>query len=393
MMVSMLDQIREQVPERHLEHEHRVTVLELFFDLIFVFAITQVTGFLASDLSLAGMGRGVMLIAALWWAWVAYSWLTNTLNAEDAAPRVTVFLAMGAMLVASLAVPRAFGADAIPFAVAYLVVRVLHVLLYYLAARHDRDLKRGVLRLAPALLAGSALLLVASLTDGTARLALWGVALLIDYAGPLLAGPRGWRVHAGHFVERYGLIVIIALGEAIVAIGVGAAGLSLQPSVLTAALLSVVIAGALWWAYFDLVALEAEHRLTLLEGPEQVALARDAYGYVHLLMVAGIVFFALGVKKAMAHVDHALEPVSSLALYGGVALYFIGHLAFRMRSIGTVSGYRVLIVLLLAGGAVAGVHIPVLVSLGLVAGLCTALVAWETVVYRDWRERMRHHRA
>lgn len=389
----MPDGINEQVPERHLEHEHRVTLLELFFDLIFVFAITQVTGFLASDLSLAGMARGAMLIAALWWAWVAYSWLTNALSGEDAAPRVTLFLAMGAMLVASLAVPRAFGADAMPFAAAYLVVRVLHVLLYYLAARRDQELRRGVVRLAPALLAGSVLLVVAALTDGAARMALWGAALLVDYAGPLLTRARGSRVHAGHFVERYGLIVIIALGSAIVSVGVGAAGLSLQPGVLTAALLAVVIAGALWWAYFDLVALEAEHRLTLLQGPEQVALARDAYAYLHLLMVAGIVFFALGVKTGMAHVDHALEPVTSLALYGGVALYFIGHLAFRMRSIGSVSRYRVLVVLLLAGGAVAGSHIPVLLSLGLVAGLCTALVAWETVVYRGWRERMRHHRA
>jgi low temperature requirement protein LtrA len=383
----------EAVPDHHLETEHRVTVLELFFDLVFVFAITQVTGFLASDLTMAGLGRGAMLIAALWWAWVAYSWLTNTLNAEDAAPRVTVFAAMGAMLIVTLAVPGAFAGDAVLLAVAYLVVRALHVLLYYLAARHDRELRVGVLRLSPALMIGSALLVVASLTDGAARMGLWVVALVIDYSGPLLAGTRGWRVHPAHFVERHGLIVIIALGEAIVSIGVGAAGLTLDAPVLAAALLAVVIAGALWWAYFDIVALEAEHRLARAHDRAQVALARDCYSYLHLFMVAGVVFFALGVKKSIAHVDHALPLVPSIALYGGVALYFAGHLVFRLRSIGTLSRPRLLVVAALAAGSAAGTRIPALASLALVAGICVALVVWETIVYRDWRHRVRRPHA
>jgi len=380
------------VPDHHVEHEHRVTVLELFFDLVFVFAITQVTGFLASDLTLAGMGRGAMMIAALWWAWVAYSWLTNTLDAEEAAPRVTVLAAMGAMLIVALAVPTAFSGDAVLFAASYLVVRVLHVLLYYLATRHDEQLRRGVLRLSPVLLVGSGLLLVASFAGGATRMVLWGVALCIDYSGPLVAGPTGWRVHVGHFVERHGLIIIIALGEAIVSIGVGAAGLPLDPMMLAAALLAVVIAGALWWAYFDLVALEAEVRLARAGGVEQVALARDCFSYLHLPMVAGVVFLALGVKKSIAHADHALDTVPALALYGGVALYFAGHVAFRLRSLGSLSRPRLLAVLVLAGGVAAGVRLPALASLALVAALCTALVVWETVVHREWRERLRRER-
>ncbi len=394
MMGPMLDakQNPDPAPDHHVEHEHRVTVLELFFDLVFVFAITQVTGFLAADLTVAGLGRGALIIAALWWAWVAYSWLTNTLDAEEAAPRVTVFAAMAAMLVVTLAVPAAFGADAVLLTAAYFVVRALHVLLYYLAARGDPDLRVGVLRLSPLLMVGSALLVVASLTDGNARVALWIVALAVDYSGPLVAGTRGWRVHAGHFVERHGLIIIIALGEAIVSIGVGAAGLPLDPPVLAAAFLAVVIAGALWWAYFDLVALEAELRLSRAHAAAQVALARDAYSYLHLPMVAGIVFLALGVKKSIAHADHALTLVPALALYGGVALYFAGHVLFRLRSLGSLSRPRLLVMAAMAAGVAAGTRIPALASLGLVAAVCTALVVWETIVYREWRDRLRRER-
>ncbi len=249
-----------------------------------------------------------------------------------------------------------------------------------------------MLRLSPLLLIGSTLLLIGSFADGAARIGLWAAALVIDYSGPLLAGPRGWRVHAGHFVERHGLIIIIALGEAIVSIGVGATGLALHPHVLGAAFLAVVIAGALWWAYFDLVALEAELRLSRAQHAAQVALARDAYTYLHLPMVAGIVFLALGVKKSIAHADHALTLVPALALYGGVALYFAGHVLFRLRSLGSLSRPRLLVMAASAGGVAAGTRLPALASLGLVAAVCTALVLWETIVYREWRDRLRRER-
>jgi low temperature requirement protein LtrA len=379
-------------PDNHVEHEHRVTVLELFFDLVFVFAITQVTGFLAADATVAGLGRGAMLIAALWWAWAAYSWLTNTLDAEGTAPRVTVFAAMAAMLIVSLAVPRAFGEDAARFATAYMIVRVLQVLLYYLATRGDADLRGGVLRLAPLFLVGSIVLMIGAFASGPARVVLWAVALCIDYSGPLLAGPGGWRVHPGHFVERHGLIVIIALGEAIVSIGVGVAGLPLDPMILGPALLAVVISGALWWAYFDLVAIEAELRLVRARGREQVALARDCYTYLHMPMVAGVVFLALGVKKAVAHAEDALGLVPSAALYGGAALYFAAHVLFRLRAIGSLSRPRMLVAAALAASAAVGTRVPAIASLGLVAGLCIALVAWETLAYREWRERVRRER-
>ncbi|HEU5057011.1 MAG TPA: low temperature requirement protein A [Kofleriaceae bacterium] len=371
-------------PEHHVESEHRVTVLELFFDLVFVFAITQVTSFLAHDLSAAGLGRGMLLVAALWWAWVAYAWLTNTLGGSATAARVTVLVAMAAMLVASLAVPEAFGDHAIHFAVSYAVVRVLHVLLYYLATRGQPGIGGAVIRLAPPLLVGSALLVCAAFASGPARLALWCVGLTIDYAGPALAGARGWRVHATHFVERHGLIIIIALGEAIVSIGVGAAGLDLETDVLAAALLAMIVAGALWWAYFDSVSLAAEHRLARAEGDAQAALARDAYSYLHMPMVAGIILVALGLKKSLAHPGDPLAAVPSLALYGGAALYFAAHVAFRRRILGTWSRTRALAVLVLSTAALVGPRLPALGSLALVGGLCVGLAVWETAVYRRW---------
>lgn len=374
---------REQ-PEHHVESEHRVTVLELFFDLVFVFAITQVTSFLAHDLSAAGLGRGMLLVAALWWAWVAYAWLTNTLGGSATAARVTVLLAMAAMLVASLAVPGAFGEHAVLFAVSYAVVRVLHVLLYYLATRGQAGIAGAVVRLAPPLLVGSALLVIASFAGGATRTGLWCAGLAIDYAGPVLAGARGWRVHANHFVERHGLIIIIALGEAIVSIGVGAAGLALEVEVLAAALLAMTIAGALWWAYFDSVSLAAEHTLARTEGDAQAALARDAYSYLHMPMVAGIILVALGLKKSLAHPGDPLAVMPSLALYGGVALYFAAHVAFRRRILGSWSGKRALAVVVLSAAAAAGPRLPALASLAAVAALCVGLAIWETAVYRRW---------
>jgi low temperature requirement protein LtrA len=358
--------------------EHRVTVLELFFDLVFVFAITQVTGFFAADLTMAGLGRGLMILAALWWAWVAYAWLTNTIHAAQPSARVTVFAAMAAMLIVSLAVPRAFGADARQFAVAYAVVRVLHVALYTIATAGDPHLRGAAIRLAPPLLVGSALLVGASFLDGKLRLSLWGVALAIDYAGPILAGARGWRVDAGHFVERHGLIVIIALGEAIVSIGVGAAGLPLDLGLIGAALLAVAIAGGLWWLYFDPIGLAIEHKLGGLDATPQAALARDAFSYIHLPMVAGIVLFALGVKKSIAHTTHPLPLVASIALWGGLSLYFLGLVLFRLRGLGTLSILRLLASLALAGGIFLGLRVPAIISLAIATTVTIVVILIET---------------
>jgi low temperature requirement protein LtrA len=302
-------------------YEQRVTPLELFFDLVFVFALTQVTGFLADHLTWTGMLQGAALLVVLWWAWGGYSWLTNAVPAEDVVPaRVVILTAMAAMLVASLAVPDAFGEYGVLFGLAYFVVRLLHVVLFVLATGNTPETHQAIVRLAPGFLVAPVLLIPAGFLDGFAQGALWGVAITIDLGVSLVRGVSGFQVHAEHFVERYGLIVIIALGESIVAIGVGASGLPIGAGVVLAAVLGIALAAALWWAYFDLVMLVAGRRLSAAKGEERASLARDSYSYLHLPMVAGIIFVALGIKQTLAHVGDPLGTIPAFALCGGVAL-------------------------------------------------------------------------
>ena len=285
--------------DRPAESEQRVTALELFFDLVFVFAITQVTGFLADNSTWVGLLQGLLLIMALWWAWASYAWLTNWLNPEEGAVRLAMFGSMAAMLIVSLAVPHAFGVDGVIFGVAYFIVRVLDLVLYAIAGRGDRELFRAILRITPGAVIGPSLIVVAGFTEGPIQIGIWIVALSIDYLWVLIGGGRGWRVSPEHFVERHGLIVIIALGESIVAIGVGAAGVPLDAGTITAALLGVVVAAALWWSYFDWVVYISQARLSETTGEERALLARDLYTYLHLPMVAGIILFALGMKTTL----------------------------------------------------------------------------------------------
>jgi low temperature requirement protein LtrA len=371
-------------------YEQRVTPLELFFDLVFVFALTQVTAFLADHLTWTGMLQGAALLAVLWWAWGGYSWLTNAVPAEEVIPaRLVILTAMAAMLVASLAVPDAFGEYGVLFGSAYFVVRILQVLLYVLATGGTPETRRAILRLSPGFLLAPALLIVAGFLDGFAQGALWVIALAIDYGAAFVGGVSGFRVHAGHFVERHGLVIIIALGESIVAIGVGASGLEIGAGVVLAAVLGVALAAALWWAYFDLVMLVAERRLSAAKGEERARLARDSYSYLHLPMVAGIIFVALGVKQTLAHVGDPLGTVPAVALCGGVALYLLGHNAFRLRDVGSVSVPRLVVAILccvlvpLAGSA------PSLVTLACLAGLMCALATFETVHSREFRRELR----
>src|SRR5215216_1433640 len=313
------------------QREQRVTPLELFFDLVFVYAITQVTLLMSDDPTWHGVGRGLLVLAALWWAWTGYAWLTNTLEPEEGVVRAGMFAAMAALLVVALAVPDAFDADAVLFGVAYLIVRLLNLQLYAMAAKSDPDLLQAVLRMvAPAALA-PAIILVAGFFDGRAQVALWVIALAIDYLGVVIGRGQGWRVSPAHFAERHGLIVIIALGESIVAIGIGAAGVSLTPSIVAAAVLGIVVVATLWWAYFDVYAVSAQRQLSEASGAARARLARDYYSYLHLPMIAGIVLFALGLKKTIEQVGDPLATVPAVALCGGLSLYFLTHVAFRVR--------------------------------------------------------------
>ena len=212
------------------EREQRVTPLELFFDLVLVFAITQVTRLMSDDPTWHGLGRGLLVLAALWWSWTGYAWLTNTLEPEEGIVRAGMFAAMAAMLIVALAVPQAFDADAVLFGVAYLIVRLVHLGLYAIAGKRDPDLLGAVLRMVPVATLAPLLIVVAGFFDGPTQAALWVVALAVDYLGVLVGHMQGWRISPAHFAERHGLIVIIALGESVVAIGIGATAVYSRPA-------------------------------------------------------------------------------------------------------------------------------------------------------------------
>jgi low temperature requirement protein LtrA len=379
----------QAIRARNVDREEQVTPLELFFDLVFVFALTQVTGSITNEPTWAGAGRGLLVLAALWWAWAAYAWLTNVLDPEEGPVRLVFFAAMAAMLVVALAVPGAFGEHALMFGVTYLIVRQLHIALYLLAAHHDEAVRGAVLRLAVSSAIGPGLIVVAAFTDGTVQAVLWLLALAIDYSGPLVGGMEGWRVSPDHFAERFGLIIIIALGESIVAIGIGATE-TLDAGVVTAAVLGIAAVAALWWAYFDVVAPVAERRLTEAEERERVLLARDSYSYLHLPMIAGIILFAVGLKKTLGDVGDELATVPAATLCGGVALYLLGHIAFRLRNLGTLSRHRLIAAMVLLALIPAVRAVPALVALALVTAALCLLIAYEAIRFSETRHRVRH---
>jgi low temperature requirement protein LtrA len=369
--------------------EHQITPLELFFDLVFVFAITQVTSLLARDPTWHGVLRGMLVLVALWWAWTGYAWLTSTMDVDEGGVRIAVLTAMGALLVVALAVPGAFARHGVLFGVAYLLVRALHIVLYSIG-RSDRDLLGAVLRFAPTAIAGASLLVLAGFLAGNVRVAVWLVALAIDYVGPAAFGAgRGWRIAPAHFAERHGLVVLIALGESIVAIGVGAR-FSISTGTIVAAALGVVVISALWWLYFDVAAILARRRLVQVRGADQARLARDAYSYLHLPMIAGVVLFAFGLKTTMAHVDDELATVPAVGLCGGAALYLIGHIGFLVRTTGRLFRRRTIGAAVLLALVPAALVIPSLAALALVGGVCASVVAYEAIRRREHRYEVRH---
>ena len=368
----------------------RVTPLELFFDLVFVFAITQVTTLLARDPTWGGLLRGLVVLAALWWAWAAYAWLTNTLNPEEGLVRIAMFVVMAAMLICALAVPEAFGDHGVIFGVAYLVVRAMHLVLYSLAARGDPDLLGAVLRMTPSSTISGFLILGAGFLEGKERTTLWILALAIDYLGVLLGRGQGWRLSPGHFVERHGLVVIIAIGESIVALGVSASGTPLSTGVITTALVGMTIATALWWTYFDWVAIVLEHRLREATGTAQTTLARDAFSYLHFVMVAGIVLFAMSLKKALAHYDAHLAVVPATALCAGLGAYLLAHVLLRYRISGTIGhGRPVALAALMVLWPFAD-NMPALAAMSVAAAIFVVLIAYEAIRYREPRSFIRH---
>ncbi len=301
---------------------------------------------------------------------------------------------MAALLVCSLCIPEAFNDEGLLFAVAYAVVRIAHIGLFVLGSRDDPNLRSSVIGLAVSTAVGITLLTAASFTDGWPQAGLWALALTLDAGGPFFFGSEGWKLSPKHFAERHGLILIIALGESIVAIGLGVEGTELDVPVVTAAVLGVGLSFALWWMYFDVVARVAERRLeNAAPGKEQNEIARDSFSYLHFPMVASIVLMALGLKKTLGHVDHHLELVPAVALFGGFAVYLFAHVAFRWRNVRRFSTQRVVVALAALALIPLALEVTALASLAMLTAIAAALITYETIRFRELRDKMRQQLA
>jgi low temperature requirement protein LtrA len=367
-----------------IAEERRTSPVELLWDLVFVFAITQVTALISKDLTWAGAGRGMLVLALVWWAWSAFVWAANAHDTGAPSLRLFLLLAMVLTFVAGLALPHAFEDEAPVFAVAYAGVRFLHLALYADASRRGNASWRAIAGFAITVVIGMALLVAGAVAGGTAQIVLWCAAVAIDYAGPAwltrerLRGLQ--RVAVAHFAERYSLFIIICLGESIVAIGVGATEEEFDAELIAMVGLGLLITVALWWTYFDRFAAIAEERLRSHHDP--VLAAADAYSYLHLVLVAGIIVFAAGVKLAVHDVREPLDDATRLALCGGVALYLVGHVAFGLRMVGSLGWEK-----LVAAGALlllyaAGADIPAWTLAGAVTLLLWLMCAFETLLAR-----------
>ena len=391
---------------RPTDESHRVTTLELLFDLVFVFAFTQVTQLMADNPTTSGALRGLVLLALLWWAWCSYAWLGNQAHADEGLVRATVIVAMTAMFVVALTIPESFadrrGGLFAPFVLAacYAVVRLVHLACYLVAAGDDAGLRRQLAVTSLPVAGAAGLLVVGGVLGPPFQTGLWAMALLVDYVGIWVSGSSGWRLpSATHFAERHGLIVIVALGESLVAIGVGVAEQPVSLQVIVASGLGIVVAVSLWWLYFDVVAPVAEGVLSRTVGEARTRLARDSYTYLHFPIVASIIFIALGLKKVLEYVSDtdrhdlsdALPAVPLFALFGGVTVHLIAHVAFRRRNVGSWNRHRSIVAGLLLVLLPLAWRLPALASLALVATLLGGLVGYEVLRFAQARDQVRHH--
>jgi low temperature requirement protein LtrA len=324
-------------PAETTADERRTSPAELLWDLVFVFAVTQVTTLLARDLSWSGLVRSLLALALVWWAWSAFVWAANAQDTDSPTLRSALVVAMVLIFISGLALPHAYARYGTLFAATYAGVRCIHLGLYADASRRGNAAWTAIAGFAITVAIGMAMLIAGSFADGWLRVGLWAAAAAIDYAGPAWLTRERLRglqqVAVAHFAERYSLFIIICLGESIVAVGVGASSLRISAAVVIAVALGLLLSVAMWWVYFHAFADAAQRRLRTHEDP--VLAAADAYSYIHLTLVAGIIISAVGIRYASHAVDHPLGAGARLALCGGVALYLLGHAGFQARLVGT----------------------------------------------------------
>lgn len=378
---------------------HRVTTFELLFDLVFVFAFTQVTGFMANAHTPIGVLQAVIIIGILWWSWSSYGWLANQTHADEGVMRVGMSVAMAAMFVVALAIPESFEdldgglSGPLVLALAYFAVRLIHVGLYVLAAGDDKALRRQVLRTSIAMFVGVGLITSGSIIGGPFQVWLWLAGLLADMILTYVTSSGGsWRLQSpAHWAERHGLVVILVLGESIVAIGVGAAQEPVSVPIIVGAALAIALTISLWWLYFDTIAIAAEHHLQQAKGVARAQLATDGYTYLHFLLIVGVVISALGVEEVIAHASDSagLGLFAAAALFGGPSLYLAGHAFFWRRVGGVWKVWRLSAATLLLALIPLGVVLAPLLGLVIVVLVVAATAAIESVRNAEGRKAVR----
>ena len=366
--------------DRPVETERRSSPIELLWDLVFVFAITQVATLLSRHLNWSGFGHAMLILALIWWAWSAFVWAANAQEDDSTSLRLALLVATAFIFLCGLAIPSALTSEGLLFAVSYAIVRFVHLALYADASRRGNASWSAIVGFAVTVTIGMGLLVIGATVGGTARIVLWACAVAIDYAGPAwltrerLRGLQ--RVAVAHFADRYGLFIIICLGESIVAIGLGAtsAHRHLSSAEVVLVMLGLLITVGLWWTYFDRFAQIAEDSLRTERDP--VLAAADGYSYLHLVLVAGIITFVAGVRLLVPAPHVTPSDAVRLALCGGVGLYLIGHVAFKLRMTGKI-GYEklgvavALAILYFAGGGLAPWALAAAIT-GLLVALCAA---------------------
>ena len=369
--------------------ERRVSPVELFFDLVFVFAFTQVTTLWLDDQSWSGLGRGLLVLLVLWWVWASFAWLTNTANVEADLVLLVMLFATAALFVAALAVPDAFGEHRLAFGIALFVVVSSFVALYALVSKDEPDQLAAVRRMARAVLPGAALILGASFVPPTIQPLLWAVAFTVGFFGPNLGGLGGWRVYPSHFAERHSLVLIIAIGESLGAIGFGARSTHLSLAVIVAAVLGLLVAASFWLAYFDFASGGLEQLLSGRRGAQRIALARDAYTYLHFPMVLGVLLFAFAMRAALADASAPLSIIAAVALSCSSTIYLLAFVLIRWRATRTFGYGRLIAALVFGALTAAAVSIPALFAVAAVAGAWLGLHAYELIWWREERARRR----
>jgi low temperature requirement protein LtrA len=374
--------------------EQKSTTLELFFDLVFVFAITQLSHALLDDLSVAGAAKTLFLLLVVWWGWSYTTWMTNFMDPESIPVRVALMVAMLASLLMAIAIPGAFDGRSELFAVAYVVMQVGRNAFVVAVCPPGTAVRNNFASILAWSAASGVLYLAGGLLSGSPRISVWLAALAVDLAGPVLLYrvpglPRvttgDWTIDSGHFAERFQLFIIIALGESIVITGATASDLEIDLARATAIAVAFIGTAALWWLYFSYVADIAARRLTMAD--DRGRLARDAYTYLHLPIVAGIIVTAVGDELVIAQPGATLHADELVALAGGPILYLVGHLLFRLRMAGSMSGKRLAATIAVAVFGLAGVAAPALVVASLIAAVLVALIVAETAAGQRRRAR------